>query len=587
VQGGLSPVSGAAVTLYAAGTAYGASATNLGNTTTNGSGNFTIGFTPPATPAVLYLVALGGNAGSGSNTAIGLIGVAGMSNALPVSVTINELTTVAAEWALAQFIDSTGEVIGAPSSNATGFTNAVNQAQTDLVDVSTGAPATFWSNEGATAALCPMSASTACDGLERLDALGNILAACVESSGPSSTACSTLLSNTGGNTTTLGAAHTIAAKPMANYGTLSAPASPPFTPVLASGSDGFEIELNFAPAADFKNPENVAIDAAGNVWVPNSGDFSVTALTPSGGLLGNFTNTNTPGADFDGPNGVAIDTGGNVWMPNIVGNSVTELTSSGGLVGNFTPSGAAFSEPLGGAFDAAGNFWMTNQGGASVSELLAGCTTSSCTADNFNNTNTSGANFGIPIGVAIDSAGHVWAANPAASTLTALNNDGTLFGNFNNTNITGANFNGPRDVAIDAAGNVWVPNAIGSVTELLAGCATLSCTAHNFTPSGNNFNSPEDVAIDAAGNVWVTNVGGPPFGVTELTSSGALAGDFDPNLGAGFSEPFGVAIDSAGDVWVTNESGNSVTELIGVAKPVLTPLVACLKKATPHAVCLP
>jgi hypothetical protein len=34
-----------------------------------------------------------------------------------------------------------------------------------------------------------------------------------------------------------------------------------------------------------------------------------------------------------------------------------------------------------------------------------------------------------------------------------------------------------------------------------------------------------------------------------------------------------VAIDSSGNVWVTNETGDSVTELIGVAAPVKTPLI--------------
>src|ERR1019366_8380707 len=206
------PVSGALVTLYAAGTAYGANATDLGSATTDSNGNFTVAYTAPATPAVLYLSALGGNAVSvgttanrlmraagtsnarpaavASNTAIGLLGVAGMSNALPASVTINELTTVAAEWALAQFTDETGQIIGAPSSNAAGFANAVNQAQANLADISTGLPASFWSNQGATEANCTGgSPPVNCDGLERMDTIANILAACVESSGPSSAAC--------------------------------------------------------------------------------------------------------------------------------------------------------------------------------------------------------------------------------------------------------------------------------------------------------------------------------------------------------------------------------------------------------------
>jgi hypothetical protein len=56
--------------------------------------------------------------------------------------------------------------------------------------------------------------------------------------------------------------------------------------------------------------------------------------------------------------------------------------------------------------------------------------------------------------------------------------------------------------------------------------------------------------------------------------------------------PRRVAIDSSGNLWVANLGGGpegigSVTELVGAAAPVLTPMVACLRKTTPAAVCLP
>src|SRR5208283_5141437 len=144
------------------------------------------------------------------------------------------------------------------------------------------------------------------------------------------------------------------------------------------------------------------------------------------------------------------------------------------------------------AIDAAGNAWVTNQAGNSVTELLAGCTASSCTADNFNNSNTEGAGFDLP-----------------------------------------------QFEAIDAAGNVWVTNALGnSVTELTSSGGL----AGHFDPDGANFDFPGGVAIDAADNVWVANVDGDS--VTELTSSGGLAGNFDPS-GANFGEPIGVAIGAA------------------------------------------
>jgi hypothetical protein len=38
--------------------------------------------------------------------------------------------------------------------------------------------------------------------------------------------------------------------------------------------------------------------------------------------------------------------------------------------------------------------------------------------------------------------------------------------------------------------------------------------------------------------------------------------------------------------WVAN-AGGTITELVGVATPVLTPMAACLTKTPPATVCLP
>jgi hypothetical protein len=120
-MGGIGPIVGSQVTLYQAGqTAYRTDAVVLGSATADSSGHFTIIFTPPAKPRLLYLVALGGNGGAGNNSAIGMIGVVGLSNMAPDSVTLSELTTVAGEWALAQFLDSSGQQAGAPLSTPLG-----------------------------------------------------------------------------------------------------------------------------------------------------------------------------------------------------------------------------------------------------------------------------------------------------------------------------------------------------------------------------------------------------------------------------------------------------------------------------------
>ena len=566
------------MTLYAAGTAYGSGATSLGTATTNGEGNFTVQYTPPGTPTVLYFVALGGNAGDGTNSAIGLMGIAGLSNALPESVTINELTTVAAQWSLAQFIDSTGQVIGSPASNSVGFANALAQSIANLVDVA-GTPAPFWTSQGVTEASCTGgSPPVNCDGLERLNTIGNILAACVQSSGPLSAACTTLLSETSSSTNTLQAARVIATNPVANVTMLYAlqTDSSPFTPELGAAPDGFEIALSFDPSSSFDEPVFLALDAAGNVWVPNGAGDNVTELSFAGSLIGNFA---PAAADFDGSDGVAIDASGNVWVTNFTGDTVSELLagcSTSSCTGhNFDPSGANFDAPFNIAIDANGNAWITNRDGNTVTEL----TSSGALAGNFA---PDAADFDFLQGVAIDATGNVWIGNTGEGTVVELNSSGGLVGAFN---PAGAEFDEPAHVAFDASGNAWVTNIEGdTVSELLAGCTTESCTGLNFDPDGANFDTPAFVAMDAAGNAWVANEDGDS--VTELNSSGALVGNFTPP-GADYDVPDGLATDASGNVWVANVESNTVAELIGLARPVLTPQVACLKKTPAHAVCLP
>jgi streptogramin lyase len=599
LQGGLSPVSGAAVTLYAAGSAYGANATVLATATSDSSGDFTLTYGIPGTPEALYVVALGGSVvadnkvapankpksqaiPAAANSAIGLMGLVGLSNAVPTSFTVNELTTVAAEWALAQFTDATGQIIGAPSSNAIGFGNALAQSLANLADITTGEPAIFWSNNGVTEASCTGDTPPVnCDGLERMNTIANILASCVQSSSSSSAPCTTLFANTAG-TTTLQAAHVMATNPVANVATLFTlqSESPPFAPNLGTAPDGWEIALNLDPGSTLDGSNFLAIDAAGNVWVPNFDGNSVTELSPIGTLVGNFA---PAAADFNESDNLAIDAVGNVWVGNFSSSSssVSELlagcstSSCTGL--NFTPAGANFASPQGVAIDTSGNVWVVNPGNNSVTKLTSG----GALVGNFT---PQGSNFDLPQFLAIDTAGNVWVTNIIGDSVTELTSSGGLGGNFA---PAGAAFDDPGGIAIDTAGNFWIPNEVGNtVSELLAGCSTAACTGLNFSPAGANLNESISIAIDSANHVWATNAGGNS--VTELTSSGGLAGNFAP-AGAGFNAPDGLGIDASGNVWMANagDGGNSVSELIGAARPVLTPKVACLKKAPASAVCLP
>jgi hypothetical protein len=132
VLGGGQPISSSTVTLWAASAG---APTQLGQTRTGTDGGFTLNSTDaPDKDAILYLIAKGGqfgaNAQGGDNPAIALMTVIGSKP--PVTVTINEMTTVASVWTHAQFLDGFA-IKGSPLSLRIAAGNVPN-----FVDLQTG-----------------------------------------------------------------------------------------------------------------------------------------------------------------------------------------------------------------------------------------------------------------------------------------------------------------------------------------------------------------------------------------------------------------------------------------------------------------
>jgi hypothetical protein len=217
LHGGRKPIGGSTVTLWAVGTTgYGSARTSINSTTSDSAGNWNMTVTCPTGSTQVYLTATGGDAGAGSsNAAIALMYVLGPCGSLPSFVNVGEVSTVASVWVMAQFMDSTGFNIGAPSTNAAGLKNAAATVG-NMSDPSTGRAAAFLSSGQNSPRV--------------LNTLADILARCVNSTNASSLQCTELMcdatpgltfngsscSGTPTPTDTLGAAHLISVSPHNN-----------------------------------------------------------------------------------------------------------------------------------------------------------------------------------------------------------------------------------------------------------------------------------------------------------------------------------------------------------------------------------
>ena len=149
------------------------------------------------------------------------------------------------------------------------------------------------------------------------------------------------------------------------------------------------------------------------------------------------------------------------------------------------------------------------------------------------------------------------------------------------TGDTGGGLADPWGIAVDANGNVWVADSSSTESRIsLFGAGTAISSSTGYT--GGGLNVPEGIAIDGAGNVWVANRGStatsapyPPSVISEFNSAGTA---LSPSTGyqAGLNLTLSIAIDGSGNVWTTNASLNTVTEFVGAASPVVTPIVANL-----------
>jgi sugar lactone lactonase YvrE len=130
-------------------------------------------------------------------------------------------------------------------------------------------------------------------------------------------------------------------------------------------------------AASFNFPTGVAVDAAGNVYVADNINQKIRKITSAGVVStlagsGTYGSTDATGtaASFYNPNGVAVDATGNVYVADNNNQKIRKITSAGvvtTLAGNGTVgatdaigTAASFYDPTGVAVDAAGNVYVAD-----------------------------------------------------------------------------------------------------------------------------------------------------------------------------------------------------------------------------------
>jgi tripartite motif-containing protein 71 len=325
-------------------------------------------------------------------------------------------------------------------------------------------------------------------------------------------------------------------------------------------------------------PDGIAIDANGNVFVTDRANDRVEEYPASKTVIGQFGSAGAGSGQFTHPVGITI-VEGELFIADSGNNRIEEVSPSGAYLGQFGEHGSSsgeLNEPqyLAGN-PSTGNLYVSDTGNHRIVEF----TPAGRYLTEFGSVGTGKAEFETPEGVAISASGELRIVDETESRLSMWQPQGTggsrmVYSTHFFGGAEGGGLAYPVGMAFDAEGNVWISSYESNRIDEYSPSGKY---LEQYIPTGGNaLSGPTAVAINQSTHIaYVADSGHNR--IEELkTSNGEVTGTF----GSAGSEPGelnhpdGLAVDVSGNVWVADTGNNRIEEFSSAGK-----LIAAYGKA--------
>jgi sugar lactone lactonase YvrE len=320
--------------------------------------------------------------------------------------------------------------------------------------------------------------------------------------------------------------------------------------VAGTGTAGETGDGAPATVAELNAPGAEAVDGLGNLFVADTGNNVVRKITP-GGTITRVAGTGTVGSTGDGaaataatlnaPGGVAVDAAGNLYIADTGNNKIRVVDAVSGNISTVAGSGTAgytgdqgppasatLSAPMQLAWAPSGILYVADTGNSAVraiafKESLITTVAGSANAG-FSGDGGAGqaAQLQNPQGVAVDGVNNVYIADTGNNRIREVSQGyintiaGQQGGGFiGDGTATTTELDAPAGVAVDSAGTLYIADTKNERVRVIAGgqittvggTGTAGATGDGGTSVLATVNNPLAIALNHMGNLYVADTG--------------------------------------------------------------------------------
>jgi len=361
----------------------------------------------------------------------------------------------------------------------------------------------------------------------------------------------------------------------------------------------------------------LAFDASGNLLITDSGNQRIRRVTTSTGVISTIAGTGTAGFSGDGglatsanlnyPSGILVSGDGTIFVADSFNSRVRMLTKSvlqlittfagSGSLGDGGPATSAIISPLNGVTrDTQGNLFI----GDSTSNIIRKVNTAGIISTiagipflagpGGDGGPASQASLSFPSGLAFDSQGNLFVADPGNDSVREISPSGiisTYAGNATPGNsgdggpATQAQLIRPYGIGFDAFDNLYIADAdnnnirrVDAITHVIttvAGNGTAGFSGDGGPATSASLSFPSNVRVDSQGNLFIAEFGNARIRrvdhvtgvITTFAGNGSfnLSGDGGLAALAGIGAVWGLGFDATGNLFFTDDSNQAIRRI--------------------------